>query len=43
MTNFKDTLLMPKTDFEMRGNLPSKEPNILKAWEDDDYYQKILY
>ena len=24
--NYKDTLLMPKTDFEMRGNLPKKEP-----------------
>ena len=22
--NYKDTLLMPKTDFEMRGNLPKR-------------------
>jgi isoleucyl-tRNA synthetase len=23
--NYKDTLLMPKTDFEMKGNLPKKD------------------
>ncbi len=39
---YKDTLQMPKTDFEMRGNLPNKEPDILKKWQDDDYYHKFL-
>ena len=39
---YKDTLQMPKTEFEMRGNLPNKEPDILKKWQDDDYYHKIL-
>jgi len=39
---YKDTLHMPKTEFEMRGNLPSKEPDILKKWEEDDHYHKIL-
>ena len=29
----KKTLLMPKTNFEMRGNLPSKEPAIREKWE----------
>ena len=33
---------MPKTDFEMRGNLPSKEPDILAKWEANDHYHKIL-
>ncbi len=33
---------MPKTDFEMRGNLAKKEPGILKQWEDNNYYQNIL-
>ena len=33
MVELKDTLLMPKTDFPMRGNLPNKEPNFLKHWE----------
>ena len=39
---YKETLHMPKTDFEMRGNLPNKEPGILEKWEKDGYYQKIL-
>ena len=39
---YKDTLHMPKTDFEMRGNLPTKEPKILEEWEKDDHYHKIL-
>ena len=39
---YKDTLHMPNTAFEMRGNLPKKEPDILKRWEDDDHYHKIL-
>ncbi len=39
---YKDTLQMPKTDFEMRGNLPNKEPDILKKWQEDDYYHKFL-
>ncbi|MBE6124616.1 MAG: isoleucine--tRNA ligase [Erysipelotrichaceae bacterium] len=38
----KDTLLMPKTKFEMRGNLPNKEPNILKRWEEIDLYNLML-
>ena len=40
--DYKDTLQMPKTDFEMRGNLPTKEPGILEKWEKDDHYHKIL-
>ena len=39
---YKDTLNMPDTGFEMRGNLPNKEPVILKKWEEDDHYHKIL-
>ena len=31
----KDTLLMPKTSFEMRGNLAQKEPNVLKRWHEE--------
>lgn len=40
--DYKDTLHMPDTAFEMRGNLPSKEPAILAEWEADDHYHKIL-
>src|SRR3989338_3859282 len=38
---YKNTLNLPKTDFPMKGNLPDKEPGILKKWEDADLYQKI--
>lgn len=31
--NYKDTLLMPKTDFPMRGGLPNKEPQIQEQWK----------
>ena len=40
--DFKDTLLMPQTDFEMRGNLPTKEPNILAKWEEEHFYEKLM-
>mgnify|MGYP002758242602 FL=1 len=40
--NYKDTLLMPKTDFPMRGGLPKKEPEIQKQWDEQDLYHKIL-
>lgn len=32
--NFKDTIFLPSTDFQMRGNLVAKEPVILKQWND---------
>jgi len=38
---YKDTLLMPKTDFPMRGNLPNKEPEIRAKWEEMNIYQKV--
>ncbi len=36
------TLLMGKTNFEMRGNLAQKEPKMLSEWEKDDLYHQIL-
>lgn len=39
---YKDTLLMPKTAFEMRGKLPSKEPLIQQRWQDEDLYGKMM-
>ena len=40
--DYKDTLLMPKTDFPMRGNLPVNEKIMRKHWEEMDLYHKIL-
>ena len=39
---YKETLLMPKTAFEMRGNLPKKEPGIQEQWQRDDLYHEML-
>ena len=36
MVEYKDTLLMPKTDFPMRGGLPTKEPQIQAKWDEMD-------
>ncbi|MGR3763787.1 isoleucine--tRNA ligase [Rossellomorea sp. NS-SX7] len=38
---YKDTLLMPKTEFPMRGNLPKREPETQEKWEDMDIYKKV--
>ena len=40
--DYKDTLLMPYSAFEMRGNLPNKEPLIMKRWYQDNMYQQLL-
>ncbi|WP_102347009.1 isoleucine--tRNA ligase [Bacillus sp. Marseille-P3661] len=38
---YKDTLLMPKTEFPMRGNLPKREPEIQNKWEEMNIYEKV--
>jgi isoleucyl-tRNA synthetase len=41
MQDLKKTLLMPKTGFEMRGNLTQKEPAMLTKWDQEDLYGKM--
>jgi isoleucyl-tRNA synthetase len=41
MTDYKDTLNLPKTASPMKGNLPNREPEVLKRWEDMDLYGKL--
>ena len=38
---YKDTLLMPQTDFPMRGNLPNREPEIQAKWGEMDIYKQV--
>ena len=38
---YKDTLLMPKTEFPMRGNLPKREPEIQEKWEEMNIYKMV--
>lgn len=40
--DYKKTLNIPKTNFEMKANLNIKEPKIQKQWLDNNIYQKIL-
>src|SRR5437762_2196514 len=39
--NYKDTLNLPRTEFPMKANLPAREPEMLKAWEETRLYQQI--
>lgn len=41
MTDYKKTINLPKTKFPMKANLSQREPQMLKAWQSDDLYQKI--
>ncbi|PAE19197.1 isoleucine--tRNA ligase [Bacillus sp. 7504-2] len=38
---YKDTLLMPKTEFPMRGNLPKREPEMQEKWNEMDIYKAV--
>ncbi len=39
--DYKDTLNLQKTGFPMRGNLPEREPQILRRWEEMDIYRRV--
>jgi isoleucyl-tRNA synthetase len=39
--NYKDTLNLPRTDFPMKANLATREPELLKMWDETRLYQQI--
>ena len=41
MTDYKDTVFLPKTDFPMRAGLPKREPEILAWWRKIDLDRRI--
>ena len=41
MSDYKSTLNLPATNFAMKANLAGREPNFLKAWNENNLYQKI--
>ncbi|MDP5341962.1 MAG: isoleucine--tRNA ligase [Litorivicinaceae bacterium] len=41
MTDYKDTLNLPDTPFPMRGNLATREPDMLADWVRRDWYQSV--
>ena len=38
---YKDTIFLPKTSFEMRANLSQKEPKILEEWDKQKIFQQL--
>ena len=38
--DYSKTLNLPETEFPMRGNLPKREPEFLKFWEENKIYEK---
>jgi len=41
MTDYKDTLNLPQTDFPMKANLPVRELEILRHWDEIGLYGKL--
>lgn len=39
---YSDTVLLPKTNFPMKADLPKREPEFLSQWEKLDIYHKLL-
>lgn len=39
---YKQTLNLPRTDFPMRADLPQREPEILRRWDEMGIYQRVL-
>ncbi len=40
--DYKDTVLLPKTDFPMKGDLVTREPERIARWESDGLYARII-
>src|SRR5215469_2918265 len=39
--DYKSTVFLPRTDFAMRGNLPEREPQTLKRWQEMRLFEKL--
>lgn len=42
MSNYKDSLNLPMTDFPMKANLAEREPVMLQRWEELQIYQRLM-
>ena len=40
--DYTSTLNLPNTSFAMRANLPQREPETIKYWNDIDLYAKMV-
>lgn len=41
MSDYKETLNLPQTDFPMKANLPQREPERLQFWSEINLYQQM--
>jgi isoleucyl-tRNA synthetase len=41
LTDYKSTVFLPRTDFPMRGDLPNREPALLKRWEQMGLWSRL--
>ncbi len=41
MSDYKNTLNLPQTDFPMKASLSQREPGILQQWQQNKIYEKI--
>jgi len=40
--DYKETVNLPRTGFPMKGNLPQREPEILRQWEEQAIFQRLV-
>ena len=40
-TDYKSTIILPRTDFPMRAGLPKREPEILERWAEMDLFSRL--
>ncbi|HID06733.1 MAG TPA: isoleucine--tRNA ligase, partial [Armatimonadetes bacterium] len=40
--NYRKTLNLPRTAFPMKANLPQREPQVQRFWDERDIYHKLL-
>lgn len=41
LRDYRDTLLLPRTDFSMKANLPRLEPQLLEFWKEINFQERL--
>ena len=40
--DYNKTINLPSTKFDMRAGLPKKEPEMLRDWQENHLYEKLM-
>jgi len=40
--DYKDTVNLPRTDFPMKANLPQREPELIREWEEQGIFRRLV-